>query len=342
MKVSVIGASGYIGGELLRLLLQHPNIEVIAATSNQYKGDYIFNVHPNLRGYTSLKFSGHDEILSSDVIFLCLPHGIAMSHIDSYSQKAKYIIDLSSDFRIKDINQYYKWYKKKHEQPTWLPKFVSGIPEFYRESIEKANYIAIPGCMANASLMALMPLEKENVLGNHRIIIDAKTGSSGSGATPNLSNLHAQRSGTVRLFKSMGHRHEAELKQEINKDVQLTVTSVELVRGIQISAHVTFNREIQEKELWSIYRKYYNDEPFIRIIKQKKGLYRYPEPKILSGTNYCDIGFSLDQETGKHAVIISAIDNLVKGGAGNAVQVLNIVAGWDETLGLNFIGLHPI
>ncbi|WP_322906968.1 N-acetyl-gamma-glutamyl-phosphate reductase [Paenibacillus campi] len=341
MNVAVIGASGYIGGELLRLLLTHPYVNVIAATSNRFKGEQLSTIHPNLRGYTELKFSDHQQVPNCDVLFLCLPHGISMQHIDEYSQKAHYIIDLSSDFRLKNRNDYAKWYKKDHMKPEWTEQFVSGIPEFYRASIQQARYIAVPGCMANASLLALLPLHKEGVLSAHKVIVDAKTGSSGSGASPNLSNLHAQRSGVMRIFKPLGHRHEAELQQEIDRQFQFSVTSVELVRGIQVIAHVTFNECYQDKDLWKMYRKYYEHEPFVRVIKQKKGLYRYPEPKILAGTNYCDIGFALSDD-GQSAVIISAIDNLVKGGAGNAVQSLNIIGGWEEKAGLNFMGLHPI
>lgn len=340
MRATVIGGSGYIGGELVRLLLQHPEVTLTQVTSTRFAGRALHMAHPNLRSQTDLLFTGHADATACDVLFLALPHGVAMQEFARWSTLAPMIIDLSADFRLRDPADYATYYDVAHPSPEWLARFVYGAPELHRSQLRDAHYIAVPGCMANAAILALYPLSAAGRLGSE-VVVDARTGSSGSGSEPNLASHHAERSGVMRVFKPIDHRHTAEIRQSCATPIYMTASAVEAVRGVQVICHVTLAEPMTEKELWVLYRRAYGAEPFIRLVKQRSGLYRLPEPKILSGTNYCDIGFALAAD-GRHLVIVAALDNLVKGGAGNAVQCLNIAAGWDECVGLHFAGLHPI
>lgn len=340
MKVSVVGGSGYIGGELVRLLLQHPCVKLAQVTSNRLAGRPLHTAHPNLRWQTDLAFVSPEALEPCDALFLALPHGMAMQSFEHWRKLAPTIIDLSADFRLRDPADYATYYDVDHPAPQWLACFVPGIPEISRARLREARYIAMPGCMACAAILALYPLAAEGLIAGD-IIIDARSGSSGSGAESNPASHHAVRSGVMRVFKPINHRHTAEIRQVCSSPVFMTASAVEAVRGVQVVCHVTLPAVCTEKEIWSRYRKHYNGEPFARIVKQRAGIYRLPEPKILTGTNFCDIGFVLAEQE-RHLVVIAALDNLVKGGAGNAIQCLNIVAGWDEREGLRFMGLHPL
>lgn len=345
-KVTIIGGSGYTGGELLRLLLQHPNVSVAQVTSERFAGNLLKVVHPNLRGYP-VKFSSYKDIESADVFFLCLPHGTSYTLITQLQKKAKIIIDLSADFRLNNPKEYETWYGYTHTNTQLLSKKVLGLAELYKSELKKANVIATPGCMATASILALYPLVTAGFLKkNEPIIIEAKTGSSGSGSSNSQSSQHAERSGVIRSFKPTGHRHTAEIIQELTiKNTKPTVyfsaTGIEAVRGILATCQVILTDTVSEQDIWMTYREFVKDKPFIRIVKEVKGIYRYPEPKILTGTNMCEIGFEKEQGT-QRLVVMSAIDNLMKGAAGQAVQCLNIRKGWDETTGLATVGLHPL
>jgi N-acetyl-gamma-glutamyl-phosphate/LysW-gamma-L-alpha-aminoadipyl-6-phosphate reductase len=340
MKVAIVGGSGYIGGELLRLLLQHPEAELAQITSTRSAGRAVHTVHPNLRGQTDLTFVHDEELTACDALFLALPHGVAMQTIGRWTELAPLVIDLSADFRLRRPEDYQTFYGAAHPEPGWLARFTPGIPEIERERLREARLIAVPGCMANAAMLALYPLAAAGLL-TSEVIVDARTGSSGSGADPDPASHHAERSGVMRVFKPTGHRHTAEIGQICGVPVQMTATGVEAVRGVQVVCHVTLAEPTTEQQIWRLYRQQYGAEPFIRLVKQRSGVHRLPEPKILSGTNYCDIGFALADD-GRHLVMIAALDNLVKGGAGNAVQCFNIARGWDERAGLSFAGLHPI
>jgi len=341
LEVGIVGGSGYTGGELLRLLLCHPNVVIKAVTSRGNRGKSVTKTHPNLRGATDLKFIDPESIPEVNLLFLALPHGTSMGHIEHYATLAEQIVDLSSDFRLKNPGDYDTWYGEAHTNGSWLEKFVYGMPELHRTEITTAKYVAAPGCTATAAILPLRPLaEKFDV---ERVVIDAKVGSSAGGASFNLSTHHPERSGVVRSFMPSGHRHTAEMIQELElplEKVNFSPHAVELVRGIQTTCHVFINGSFTQQDIWQAFLRRYGDEPFIRLVKERGGIYRYPEPKLVAGTNFCDIGFEIDPHTGR-VIVMSAIDNLVKGAAGQAVQCMNLMNGFPERTGLEALGLHP-
>jgi LysW-gamma-L-alpha-aminoadipyl-6-phosphate/LysW-L-glutamyl-5-phosphate reductase len=343
LRASIIGGSGYAGGELARILLSHPQVELAQVTSESHVSEYLYNVHPNLRGRTKLQFTTPDQIAPCDVLFVALPHGEAQKRIDALSALAPRLIDLSADFRLRDLAAYKKWYGEEHHAPNWVGKFVYGLPELHRAEMKSAGYISGVGCNATATNLALLPLVRANLLDSTRpIIVDIKVGSSEGGNSPSLASHHPERSGSVRTFSAVGHRHTGEVEQELGlTNVHLSITSIEMVRGVLATAHCFLKAGATEKDLWRAYRNTYKDEPFVRIVKDKTGIYRYPEPKILSGANYADVGFEIDEATGR-TVSLCAIDNLMKGAAGSAVQAMNLMCGFEERAGLDFPGLHPI
>jgi N-acetyl-gamma-glutamyl-phosphate/LysW-gamma-L-alpha-aminoadipyl-6-phosphate reductase len=340
--VSIVGGSGYGGGELLRLLLGHPHVEVKQATSRSHLGEYVYQVHPNLRKRTQLKFSDPAQLEPVDILFLAQPHGQAQHNIDQLAGLAGKIIDLSADFRLKDPAMYQQWYGETHSAPAWLDKFVYGLPELHRSEISSANYVSGVGCNATASNLALLPLTRAGLIDLEApVIVEIKVGSSESGAEGNSGSLHAERANVIRTFSPFGHRHTAEVMQELGlKDISLTMTAVDLVRGVLATAHARVKPGVVMKDLWKAYRSVATENPFVRVVKEQRGIYRVPEPKILAGSNYADISFDLD-ETNGHIVSICAIDNLMKGASGTAVQCMNLMLGLDETTGLEFAGLHP-
>jgi N-acetyl-gamma-glutamyl-phosphate/LysW-gamma-L-alpha-aminoadipyl-6-phosphate reductase len=345
MKVSIIGASGYVGGELLRLLLLHPHVEIQQVTSESNAGKFVHSIHPNLRKLTTLKFCSIQEIKPCDLLFAALPHGSFMSKFEGLRSLAPRIIDLSADFRLRRPEAYKKWYEHEHTNPAALAEFVYGIVELRREEIRRASYVTGAGCLATTAILGLLPLFKAGLVRHNEVFIEAKVGSSAAGNTASLATHHPERSGAVRSFQPTGHRHTGEIVQELGfygePQVHFSATAIELVRGILVTAHLFLNQDLEDKELWKVYRSAYADEPFIRIVKETKGVYRYPEPKILIGSNYCDVGFEKDTHS-QRLVVMAALDNLVKGAAGNGVQAMNVMFGWNERIGLEFPGLHPV
>ncbi len=347
LRVSIVGASGYTGGELLRLLLDHPNVTLHQVTSERSAGEYVHFTHPNLRGRTKLQFVSAADLEPCDLLFLGLPHGGAMERIDRFAALADRIVDLSADFRLRNPDDYIYWYGKAHAGPAWLEKFVYGLPELHRAQIQGAHYVSGVGCNATATTLAIWPLFKAGLVDAARgVICEVKVGSSEGGNKSSDATHHPERAGVMRSFAPTGHRHTAEIVQNLAladaaPQVHLSATAVDNVRGVLATAHLFANESVSEKDIWKAYRQAYRDEPFVRLVKEKTGIYRYPEPKILSGSNYADVGFEFDARTGR-IVAIAAIDNLMKGAAGTAVQCMNLMLGWDETAGLGFAGLHPI
>ena len=356
ITVSIVGASGYAGGELLRLLLDHEHVEIGQATSERHADSFIHFTHPNLRGRFKQKFVSVNDLASCDLLVLGLPHGQTAARIDEFAQLAPKIIDLSADFRLRNPDDYGTWYGEAHSNPDWLAKFVYGLPELFRDQIAQSKYVSGVGCNATATNLAILPLFTAGLADPSKdVICEVKVGSSEGGNKSSDSTHHPERARTMRSFAPTGHRHTAEVLQAIctvnegavNKEVaqgtnvHMSATAVDNVRGVLATAHVFVKPGTSEKDLWKAYRQTYRGEPFIRIVKERTGVYRYPEPKILSGSNYADVGFDYDEKTGR-VVAICAIDNLMKGAAGTAVQCMNLMHGWDETTGLTFPGLHPI
>jgi LysW-gamma-L-alpha-aminoadipyl-6-phosphate/LysW-L-glutamyl-5-phosphate reductase len=351
VRISIVGGSGYTGGELLRLLLFHPQVEIAQVASSSRAGHFVHSTHPNLRKLTTLRYCHPDDLAQCDVLFLCLPHGASQESIEYYRSLATRVIDLSGDFRLRSAALYQRWYGHEHKAAQLLPQAVYGLPELHRTELPEATLVSGTGCMATTSILGLFPLYRAGIVNQQLpLVVEAKVGSSAAGATPGPSSHHPDRSGAVRSFEPTGHRHTAELIQELgqvsdgnelSQTVAFSATAIELVRGILVTAHVFVSARIDEKALWRIYREAYGREPFMRLVKERTGVYRYPEPKILAGSNFCDVGFELDVEQ-QRIVVMSALDNLVKGAAGTGVQALNCMFGWDETLGLTFPGLHPV
>jgi LysW-gamma-L-alpha-aminoadipyl-6-phosphate/LysW-L-glutamyl-5-phosphate reductase len=338
ITATVVGGSGYLGGELVRLLLGHPEVELVACTARRQAGQRVDSVHPNLRGLTDLKFVTDQALGNCDVLFTSLPHGLHMQQ--RYDELAPVLIDLAGDFRLRDPGLYERHYGKPHPEPELLSQYVTGLPELYRDQLATADRISAPGCMATAAILALTPLTEAGLI-KGPVDVDARTGSSGSGSGGSAAGLHAERSGAMRVFAPAGHRHEAEIEQATGQPVRMTATGVEAVRGVQVLCRADTASGVDAGDLWRAYRGRYAKEPFVRVVTQSKGIYRLPEPKIVTGSNFCDVGFAVDTARGR-VLAIAALDNLVKGGSGNAVQSLNVRFGWPERTGLTFPGLHPV
>ncbi len=341
MKVGIVGGSGYTGGELLRLLLRHPKVEVAQVTSDSMAGKPIGRAHPNLRKVTDLSFTPHSDLEPCDLLFLAMPHGRSMGRMSDFLVRAGKVIDLSADFRLKDPALYREYYGVEHPRPDLLAQSVYGLPELHREAIRQATLVSGPGCIATAAILAVHPLAKAGLIDPKRLVVDAKTGSSAGGVDGGVASQHPERSGVMRIYAPAGHRHTAEIEQETGVKVALSCHAVEAVRGILATCHAFLQESVTSKDLWRVYREAYRGEPFVRIVTEAAGLYRYPEPKILAGTNFCDLGFALDAHANR-VVAVAALDNLMKGAAGTAVQCMNLVAGYPETMGLDFLGLHPV
>ncbi len=358
LRATIVGGSGYAGGELLRLLLDHPGFEIAQVTSRRLAGSWVHFTHPNLRNRTDLRFCAPDRLERSDLLFLCLPHGNAAGDIARYSGLAPKIVDLSADFRLRSPAAWAEWYERPHAAPDWLDRFVYGLPELDRAAVTDADHASGVGCNAAATLLGLLPLlEPEALEGSpvdwgRGVITELKVGSSEGGMSSSDASHHPERSGVVRSFRPTGHRHTAEVEQafglrgvDIAGRVHLSVTAVEMVRGVLATSHLFLtdatDPRTAERALFRACRSFCRKHPFVRLVKDGRGIHRVPEPKILAGSNHAEIGFDLDPGTGR-LVVLCAIDNLMKGAAGNAVQCANLMSGYDETEGLEFPGLHPV
>lgn len=349
LSCAIIGGTGYTGGELLRLLNDHPAAEATQITSRSRMGEFAHAAHPNLRNTRSgnLQFIRPDDVQPCDVVFLCLPHGEASAQIDRWAALAETVIDLSADFRLRDLGAYKHWYGEEHPAPGWLDKFVYGLPELTRDHLKGARFASGVGCNATATNLALLPLVRTGLLDFAQpLVADIKVGSSEGGATGSDGSHHPERSGAVRTFAAVSHRHTAEVEQLIRAlgatpgPIYMTITSIEMVRGAAATVHAFLKTPAQEKDLWKAFRSAYKEEPFVRLVKTATGIFRAPEPKILAGSNWADVGFYLSDD-GRKVTLLCSIDNLMKGAAGSAVQCLNLMRGFDERAGLGFVGLHP-
>jgi N-acetyl-gamma-glutamyl-phosphate reductase common form len=339
IKIAIFGGSGYGGSELLRILLFHPNAEIVLVTANEHSGKAVGEVHKNLFGLTNLRFEKSPEDLSTldaDVAFFALPHGQALSQIPQLPANVK-VVDLSGDFRINDKDVFKQFYKLDHTADDLQKQFVYGLTETNREQIKSANYIANPGCFATATLLALAPMVKSGLL-TGKIIVDAKTGSSGSGAKAAANTHHPQRMNSFYAYKPFQHQHVPEIEQHLREvcsfesEFVFMTHSLPVSRGIFASCYLETTNMLTNEDLKNLYELFYKDSFFVRMVEGS------PDINWVKTTNFCDIAA---HSNGKQIAVFSAIDNLVKGAAGQAVQNMNLMFGLEETTGLMLIGTNP-
>ena len=337
---SVVGASGFAGGELLRLLAGHPNFAIEQATSRSAENRTVGYAHPNLRGL-DLRFTDPGDLEPVDVLFAATPHGVSMARIDDFFAAADAVVDLSADFRLPTATAYDDWYDG-HDAPEYLDRAAYALPELGRKNLRGADLIASGGCNATAAILGLKPLVDAGVVhAETDVVVDVKVGSSEGGVGGGEAASHVERSGVVRPYAPTGHRHEAEIEAYLDLPVAFTAHAVDMVRGASATCHAFPEEAVSTGDLWRAYRESYGDEPFVRLVAGGGGVYRYPEPKAVAGTNYAEVGFAVDADSGR-VVVFSAIDNVMKGSAGQAVHAANVALGLPETAGLDFAGLHPV
>ena len=346
IKVGIVGGTGYTGVELLRLLAAHPKVDIQAITSRSEKGLPVADMYPNLRGHLDLAFSEPDMavLTKCDLVFFATPNGIAMTMARELIDAGVKVIDLAADFRIKDIEEWSKWYGMEHACPELVEQAVYGLPEVNRAEIKSAQLIANPGCYPTAVQLGLLPLIENGLIETHNLIADAKSGVSGAGRTAAVGTLQAESSENFKAYAVAGHRHLPEIKQGLalanKEDVGLTFVPhlVPMIRGIHATCYATLNSKGKDSvaKLQSLYEKHYSNEKFVDVMPSGS----FPETRTVKGANHCRIAIHVPQE-GNTVVILSVIDNLVKGAAGQAVQNMNIMFGLDEDAGLTAIALVP-
>ena len=345
LRVGIIGATGYTGGELLRFLLNHGGTEICCVTSKTYSGHSLGEAYPSLRNLVDLTCLSLDvEKIAplADLFFLGLPHKMAMETAIPLVELGKKVIDLSADFRLQDPATYEKWYGVPHISPSHLSQAVYGLPELHKEKIRGTSLVANPGCYPTGAILGLAPLLREGLIRPEEIIIDSKSGTSGAGRRLELSIHFAECNEGVRAYSVGVHRHTPEIEQELSRlagqplTVSFTPTLIPMTRGILSTIYVRPHRPLPDKEALEVYRDFYREAPFIRILPQG----RLPDTKHVYGSNFCDIGLRFDPRTGR-LIVLSAIDNLVKGASGQAIQCMNIQGGFEETKGLWQAGLFP-
>ena len=335
-KVAIIGASGYTGGELLRMLLNHPEVEITDITSRQYDGVPAHKIHPHIRDSGLVFNSKEPDELDADVVFTATPHGASMKIVPKILETGAKVVDLSGDYRYRDREVYEKWYGMEHTDEE--NEGVFGLPELYRDEIKKAKLVANPGCFPTGAILSSYPLVKNNLV--DRIVIDSKTGVSGAGVNPSSTTHYPNIADNINPYKISSHRHMSEIQQELHgfEDVKVSFTPhlVPVIRGIQTTSHSFLIEDITTEELREVYEKEYNGEYFIKLMDEGE----IPHLSSVRGSNFVHIGgFEID-ETGR-VVMLSVIDNLVKGASGQAIQNMNILLGIEESAGLKHFGLHP-
>ena len=343
IKVGIIGATGYAGSELVRLITQHPKAELVTMTSQSYAGQEYKEVYSN---YSHLDYVCEEEHIEEmaekcDVIFLALPHGVASKKINADILSKTKIIDLGADFRIQDVDVYEKWYTT-HYSKDILPEAVYGLCEINRDKIKGKRIVANPGCYTSCSILSLYPLVKEGMIDLSSIIIDAKSGATGAGRGLSLGNHYCELNESVKAYKVASHRHTPEIEEQLSiaagQDIVLNFTPhlIPMDRGILATCYATLNKKYTYDDIRKAYEKHYGNEHFIRLTKE--GV--FPETKWVKGSNFVDIGFTVDERTNR-VIVIGALDNLFKGASGQAVQNMNIIMGIEETTGIDYVPIFP-
>ena len=346
IKVGIAGATGYAGNELVRILMQRNDVEIKFLTAHSYVGKAFDSVYENYRDIINMvceEMNIEKMAQECDVIFMALPHGVAAKTITSEILEKTKVIDFGADFRLKDANEYEKWYNVEHMGKNLLEEAVYGLCEINREKIKNARLIANPGCYTTCSILSLMPLVAEKLIDENSIIIDAKRGVTGAGRGVTLDNLYCEVNENMKAYKVAQHRHTPEIEEQLgyaaNHKINLIFTPhlTPMNRGILATCYANLKDNVTSKDIREVYNKYYGNEFFIRITKDGS----FPETRWVKGSNYIDIGFKIDERTNR-VIVVGAIDNLVKGAAGQAVQNMNILFGLDEKTGLNFPPVFPI
>ncbi|MEN6621622.1 MAG: N-acetyl-gamma-glutamyl-phosphate reductase [Smithella sp.] len=344
IKTAIFGASGYTGQELTRILSGHPEVDLVAVTSRRFDGQPVTEVFPSLYGLTSLKYENASpaEIAEKcDFIFLALPHGVSMEIAPAFISAGKKVVDLSADYRLRELSIYEKWYAK-HSSAGYLKEAVYGIPELYRTKIKDSQLVANPGCYPTSIILGLAPALKNQLLDVNTIIADSASGVSGAGRDPQIGSLFCEVGGGFKAYKVGSHRHTPEIEQELNElagekfVISFTPHLLPVKRGILSTIYASLKKDVTAQELHSLYSSFYVNEKFVRICPS--GI--FPNISSVCGSNFCDIGVTVDLRT-KRVIIVSAIDNLVKGAAGQAVQNMNILCGFKEDTGLQMAPLYP-
>jgi N-acetyl-gamma-glutamyl-phosphate reductase len=342
IKAGIIGATGYTGSELVRLLTNHPNVEIELITSESRTGELLSDVHPFLQGIADIKLGSIKQIdqHKPDVVFLALPHGVSMDFVKKFSGHPFKIIDLSGDFRLSTKEVYEQWYNKKHIFPEGMANAVFGCPELFADRIRNARLIANPGCFPVSAILGIAPLLTGNIAAPAPLIVDSKTGVTGAGITANPVNLYSNVNDNFKAYGFKKHRHTIEMQEILDRVsgkttiIQFTPHLLPVDRGIFTTIYARPEKNINEDELKDYFNEFYSDQPFVRIRRQAPAL------KDVRGTNYCDIYPVYDDRTGM-IIVISTIDNLIKGASGVAIQNMNLMFGLDETAGLNQVPLNP-
>ena len=344
LKLGIIGATGYVGAEIVRLLALRDDIKITAVVSNSFAGQPFSNIYPSLRGiYDNICDTlDMDEISEkADYFITALPHGVSASVIPGLLEKGKRVIDHSGDFRFRDVKVYEKWYKVTHTAPHLVSSAVYGLPELYRNEIKTASLVADPGCYPTCSILGIAPALKNGIASHQDIVINAVSGVSGAGRKSELAYSFCETDENFKAYGIGNHRHTPEIEQELSlicgKPVIVSFTPhlAPLKRGMLVTSYLNLNSQLSPADIHSLYEDYYRNEPFVRILP----LGQFPETKYVAGSNYIDIGIAVDHRLNK-LIVISTLDNLGKGSASQAVQALNIMAGFEETKGLLSSGLY--
>ena len=344
IKVAIVGASGYTGVELVRILKNHPEVEISVATSRQYAGKKLADIFPNLQEIVDIELEDvvvENLVDRADVFFTAVPHQTAMNIVPRIMDAGKKVVDLSADFRIRDAAVYEKWYQE-HIAPDYIGRGVYGLPELYREAIRNTSLVANPGCYPTSIILGLAPLLSNSIIDPATIIADSKSGTSGAGRAAQTGTLFCEVTDGFKAYKVGNHRHTPEIEQEINAlgkssvAISFTPHLLPISRGILSTVYAGLLKEVTTEDIAALYCKAYDHEKFVRFLGPDK----LPSTQFVRGGNYCDISFKLDERTGR-IIVISAIDNLVKGAAGQAVQNMNIMCGMEEAAGLEIVPLFP-
>ncbi len=345
IKAGVIGATGYAGAELVRILDRHPRVQLEVLTTRSYKGSEFSDVYPNLKGHVSIKGEGLDTkniVERCDLVFTALPHGHAVDIALECKKRGKKFIDIGADLRFRDADLYEKWYKIKPDFPEIMTSATYGLTELNREAISRADLVGNPGCYPTGAILALAPLLKNALVDTNSIIIDSKSGVSGAGRGLSLTSHYAEINENIKAYNIGVHRHTPEIEQELSiiagEDVVVSFTPhlTPMTRGILTSTYAQLKKAGSTEDIIEYYREFYAEEPFIRVLPE--GV--LPQTKAVYASNHCDIGVVVDPRT-KRVVVLSAIDNLVKGASGQAVQNMNIMLGFDEKTALDYPGIYP-